>query len=202
MKNYLKMNREGFTLVELMVVVAIIGVLASIALPQYAKFTAKARQSEIRIAMGAIYTVEQSFATEQSSYSACLGQLGFNRDGAKLYYAVGSKGGALCGPDGLNPTCMAYAYSKDPAPAITWTATACATGAGTEFFDATIADGTNSFAVGADAIGIPTVNISQNTFVIGGAGKIFKNSNAPAAEDMWTMDNGKNLVNTVSGIAN
>ena len=99
MKKYFNMNREGFTLVELMVVVAIIGVLASIALPQYAKFTAKARQSEVRVALGATYTVEQSFATEQGTYSACLGQLGFNRDGAKFYYGIGTTPGTTsCGP--------------------------------------------------------------------------------------------------------
>lgn len=41
-------NSEGFTLVELMIVVAIIGVLAAVAIPNYQKFQAKARQSEAK----------------------------------------------------------------------------------------------------------------------------------------------------------
>ena len=39
-------NKKGFSMIELMVVVAIIGVLAAIGIPQYSKFQAKARQSE------------------------------------------------------------------------------------------------------------------------------------------------------------
>ena len=39
-------SRAGFSLVELMIVVAIIGMLAAVGIPQYAKFQAKARQSE------------------------------------------------------------------------------------------------------------------------------------------------------------
>lgn len=105
MKNLKISSRAGFTLIELMVVVAIIGILASIAVPQYRKFQAKARQSEASITLGAIKSLESTQLAANSSYSACLGQIGFSREStsanAKVYYAVGfstaAATAALCG---------------------------------------------------------------------------------------------------------
>ena len=52
----MKQAQNGFTLIELMIVVAIIGILASVALPAYQDYTVRAKMSEVILAMGACRT--------------------------------------------------------------------------------------------------------------------------------------------------
>lgn len=53
-------NVGGFTLVEVMVVVAIIGILSAVAIPNFKKFQAKAKQSEARITLAALYVADRA----------------------------------------------------------------------------------------------------------------------------------------------
>jgi len=63
-------NRKGFTLVELMIVVAIIGILAAIAIPNFLQFRLKAKTSEAKSNLGAIRSTEVAYFAEWDFYVA------------------------------------------------------------------------------------------------------------------------------------
>jgi type IV pilus assembly protein PilA len=61
-------NRKGFTLVELMIVVAIIGILAAIAIPNFLNFRLKAKTSEAKSNLGAVRSTEVAYFAEWNWY--------------------------------------------------------------------------------------------------------------------------------------
>ncbi|HJO22533.1 MAG TPA: prepilin-type N-terminal cleavage/methylation domain-containing protein, partial [Myxococcota bacterium] len=64
----LNARRGGFTLIELMIVVAIIGILAAIAIPNFLRFQLKAKSSEGKTNLAAIRTAEESYYAEYGYY--------------------------------------------------------------------------------------------------------------------------------------
>ena len=87
MKKLLKSN-SGFTLVELMVVVAIIGILSAIAVPNFKKYQAKSKQSEAKIQLAAVYSAEVGTSADWDTYATCLTLMGYERP-PRGYYGVG-----------------------------------------------------------------------------------------------------------------
>jgi type IV pilus assembly protein PilA len=61
-------KQEGFTLIELMIVVAIIGILAAIAIPNFLQYQMKSRQSEAKTNLNAIKTSHIAFQAEKGCY--------------------------------------------------------------------------------------------------------------------------------------
>ncbi|EGL54935.1 tfp pilus assembly protein, major pilin PilA [Methylophaga aminisulfidivorans MP] len=78
--------QQGFTLIELMIVVAIIGILAAIALPAYQQYTARAQFSEVILSTSAAKTAvevcAQSTGATTTCVSASAGQVKKAVDGA------------------------------------------------------------------------------------------------------------------------
>ena len=88
------MKRSGFSLIELMVVVAIMAFLAMIAVPNFSRFLAKAKRSEAYMNLSSIYAAEKAYWAEHGKYSDVLfGQDGIGwRPEGKTYYTYGFSG--------------------------------------------------------------------------------------------------------------
>jgi len=70
MSNLIRKAKKGFTLIELMIVVAIIGILAAIAIPNFLRFQLKSKSSEGKVNIAAIRTAEESYLAEFGTYVA------------------------------------------------------------------------------------------------------------------------------------
>lgn len=213
MKKFFKsLNRQdGFTLVELMVVVAIIGLLSAVAIPNFKKYQAKAKMSEAKLQLSALYTAETAFFSDYNMYGACLRYMGYDPDLERnnRYYAIGFPSGGTA-RDGVAHTAAVNSGML---------ATDCP--------QATAAvDGTNNLAnsasyflankgIGgtvANAVGAMTGNAAgaatgvgaqaapaSMTFTAAAVGYISADALTPAAASGLTMDNTKLLVTRVNG---
>jgi len=79
-------NNKGFTLIELMIVVAIIGILAAIAIPNFLNYQCKAKQSEAKQTLGTIAKNQEAYVSEFNKYADSSVKLGFQVKGEKRYY--------------------------------------------------------------------------------------------------------------------
>lgn len=116
-----KQNNKGFSLVELMIVVSIIGILAALAVPRFQGFQARAKSAEARTSLSHIYTLEQSYYGDNDQYTNVLGSqgLGFSLNGQ----TPASNGTTFA----INATARnRYAYTGVTGTATAFTATAVA----------------------------------------------------------------------------
>jgi type IV pilus assembly protein PilA len=85
-----KLKKRGFTLIELMIVVAIIGILAAIAIPNFIRFQARSKQSEAKADLKSLFTAERAFYQEKDRYSIYVNEIGFSPErGNRYYYSLG-----------------------------------------------------------------------------------------------------------------
>lgn len=78
-------NKKGFTLIELMIVVAIIGILAAIAIPNFLNYQCKAKQTEAKTSLGNVRMAEEAYYAEYDTYSSTLADIGFAVKGNTEY---------------------------------------------------------------------------------------------------------------------
>jgi type IV pilus assembly protein PilA len=165
-----KRGKKGFTLIELMIVVAIIGILAAIAIPNFLKFQAKSKMSEAKTNLGAIYTGQLAYFGEQNSYGDFTA-INWSPSGTPRYhFALG----AWADNDAVNRGAL-VALAPEPT---TWTA---------NINNAVDSSGT---AITPDA-----PHWDNATFTAGAGGKI----STQTYSDGWSMNQLRQLVWTVDG---
>jgi len=86
----MRKNNKGFTLIELMIVVVIIGILAALAIPRFMRSTTKSKQSEAKQLLKQVYTMQHAYRQEFNAYclnaavASALAPVGFARIGVDV----------------------------------------------------------------------------------------------------------------------
>lgn len=183
MQMFHKRGKRGFTLVELLIVVAIIGVLSTIGVPTFRRMIQKSKKSEAKVNLGGVYTTEAAFYAEYNGYGNNLQKMGFEIEGnaASLIYLVGFYTAACADQTTMYPTSGVSAAINAAFPAYYTaanTALGGTTAGGTCVARNSLANGTG-FTAGAEGVISPTTG---------------------AAHDTWTIDDQRKVSNTVDGV--
>ncbi len=167
-------SEAGFSLLELMAVVAIIGVLSAVALPTYTRYIVKARQTEAKAGLGGVYVGMKSFVQEHGVYHGNFKAIGYEPLG-KLRYRLGFSGS-------VGAPAVPVAVSSTELREVTETHISTS-GCGTRFISCT----EDFFFAGA----LNDATWSSGTFVAKAAGNV----DSEGMDDVWSINERNVLAN-------
>lgn len=102
-----KEQNEGFTLIEMLMVMILIGIMSALALPSFLNQAAKAQQSEAKTYVGAIMRAQQAYRLENSSFAvdSIILQIGLSTETINYIYDISNPSNSI--------TSLVKANSKD-----------------------------------------------------------------------------------------
>lgn len=193
-----KNSQRGFSLVELMVVVAIIGILAAIAVPSVNKYMAKARQSEAKTNLSSLYTAEKAFYSEYNTYDSRFAAVGYTPEGSLRYNVGFTAAGKQAG--------AAEGYTSTPANTSISALGYCGTSAGTFQNGCTMLNGAGGSSIApaindnmcdASPSGVAAGCLTTATTFQAAAVAVIQTD---GGNDEWAIDSSKVIRNTLIGI--
>lgn len=190
-------SNDGFTLVELMVVVAIIGLLSAVAIPNFKKYQAKSKTSEAKLQLASVYSAETAFFSDYDNFATCLNLMGYDpsNETGQRYYAIGF---------GAAVASIGAAAVSNGAPS------GCATGSSTTSLAlaAAATDGYMMYAAGKKVGGsafqsaLPatyTLGANGDTFTAAAAGIIDAKYATSSTASIWSITDNKKLTQVNAG---
>lgn len=204
------LSQNGFTLIEIMTVVMIVGVLSTLSVPSISKYSAKTRQTEAKSQLSTLFSAEKSFYAEFGAFHSAFGALGYAPQG-RMRYNVGfnDAGTPANAADGY--TAAAFAAPFDATNSVNFCNNNVAAGGGGGYGGGGGGGGGPApvdvgcmVLPGVDALPPPTdpgggvvaSNLAKSAFLASAAGMIFD-----FQLDVWSIDQEKTIAHPQEGIS-
>ena len=105
-------RQHGFTLLEILIALVIVGLLAAVALPSFLDSIRKSRRSEAMTALAQLQQAQERWRSNNSAYTTDLANLGINATTASGYYSISAGQAPGATPQPLNTAYVAMAYGR------------------------------------------------------------------------------------------
>jgi len=111
-------HQKGFSLIELMIVVAVIGILAAVAYPAYQDYVIRSKRGDAMNALAAVRIAQEKYRSNSTAFTSSLGDLGLSTDSPDGYWTISIPSAstgfvAVAIPEHTDTQCPMFAVDRD-----------------------------------------------------------------------------------------